>query len=195
MQDLQQAFIRVTQPFGLTDQGLLEALIECSSIELFDKEQPLVSAGNHPTHYGFILKGMMRYYYTSSDGKERNKSFFTENHAVGSLSAMTTGQPSPYTIEALEDSEILLTPTSIVDAFQDRFPQFRSLMFQITQQMFLRNERREAMLLTLNAEQRYQWLLQQEPEIAQRVPQYHLASYLGMDAVSLSRIRRKLKRG
>ena len=51
------------------------------------------------------------------------------------------------------------------------------------------------MLLTSNAEQRYQWLSQHEPELPGRVPQFHLASYLGMDAVSLSRLKSKLKPG
>ena len=68
---------------------------------------------------------------------------------------------------------------------------------QASQQMlaeaFIRNEQREAMLLTCNAEQRYQWLLENEPDLVQRVAQFHIASYLGIDAVSLSRLKRKIK--
>jgi hypothetical protein len=48
-------------------------------------------------------------------------------------------------------------------------------------------------ILTCNAEQRYQWLLQHEPDLPERVAQLHVASYLGVDAVSLSRIKRKLR--
>ena len=51
--------------------------------------------------------------------------------------------------------------------------------------------KRQATLLTCNAEQRYQWLLDNEPDLTQRVPQFHIASYLGIDAVSLSRLKRK----
>ena len=58
---------------------------------------------------------------------------------------------------------------------------------------FIRNEQREAMLLTCNAEQRYQWLLEQEPDLPGRVPQFHIASYLGVDAVTLSRLKRKFR--
>ena len=58
---------------------------------------------------------------------------------------------------------------------------------------FIRNERREALLLTCSAEERYQWLLEHEAYLLDRVPQFHIASYLGMDAVSLSRLKRKNK--
>ena len=58
---------------------------------------------------------------------------------------------------------------------------------------FIRNEQREAMLLTCNAEQRYQWLLENEADLLQRVAQFHIASYLGIDAVSLSRLKPKIK--
>ena len=53
---------------------------------------------------------------------------------------------------------------------------------------------REAMLLTRSAEQRYQWLTDNEPDLLQRLPQFHIASYIGVDAVSLSRLKRKLRR-
>ncbi|MCY1516685.1 hypothetical protein D9M68_513330 [compost metagenome] len=64
----------------------------------------------------------------------------------------------------------------------------------MTRQIMLRNEDREALLLTSNNEQRYQWLLEHEAWLLDRVPQYQLASYLGMDPVSFSRIKRKLGR-
>ena len=63
---------------------------------------------------------------------------------------------------------------------------------QMLAEAFRRNEQREAMLLTCNAEQRYRWLLAHEPDLLQRVPQFHIASYLGIDAVSLSRLKRKI---
>ena len=58
---------------------------------------------------------------------------------------------------------------------------------------FMRNEQREALLLTCNAEQRYLWMVEHQAELVERIPQYHIAVYLGVDAVSLSRIKRKLR--
>jgi len=58
---------------------------------------------------------------------------------------------------------------------------------------FIRNEQREAMLLTCSAEQRYQWLSPNEPALLAQLPQFHIASYIGVDAVSPSRLKRKLK--
>ena len=72
-------------------------------------------------------------------------------------------------------------------------PRMARLYRDLPAEAFIRNERREAVLLTCNAEQRYQWLLQHEPDLPERVAQFHIASYLGVDAVSLSRLKRKLK--
>jgi len=70
----------------------------------------------------------------------------------------------------------------------------QQLVQQIVQEVFLRNELRESILLTGNAEERYRWLEKNESWLLERgVSQFHLASYLGMDAVSLSRVKRKLK--
>ncbi|MCY1377798.1 hypothetical protein D9M69_653890 [compost metagenome] len=68
------------------------------------------------------------------------------------------------------------------------------MLDQVTQYIMLRNEAREALLLTCNSEERYRWLLEHEAWLLERVPQYQLASYLSMDAVSFSRIKSKLGR-
>ena len=72
-------------------------------------------------------------------------------------------------------------------------PQIANLYSDLLAEAFIRNEQREAVLLTCNAEQRYRWLLRHEPDLPNRVAQFHIASYLGIDAVSLSRLKRKLK--
>lgn len=194
MAGLQEKLCGPMAALGVTSERLIDALADCSSLSLFDKEQTLVQANQHPKHFGFVVQGLFRYYYVGVQGKERNKSFFAEGQPVGSLNALITGEPSPFTVEALEPSEVILTPVSRVAALQGQYPEFSEMLNRLTRQLFLRNERREAMLLTLSAEERYRWLLEHEPDLAQRVPQYHLASYLRMDAVSLSRIKKKLTR-
>ncbi|GAA5316462.1 MAG: hypothetical protein AseanaTS_16660 [Candidatus Pelagadaptatus aseana] len=190
--DIQEKLAPSLAALGVTDPDFTDALAACSTVHYFDKEQSLVQANQHPKYFGFITRGLFRYYYIGAEGKERNKSFYTENLPVGSLNSQITGEPCPFTIEALEPSEAILTPTAKIAALE-QYPAFQDMLNLITRQHFLRNERREAMLLTLGAEQRYQWLLDHEPHLASRVPQYHLASYLGMDAVSLSRIKKNLK--
>ena len=102
-----------------------------------------------------------------------------------------TGAAAPFSIQALEPVEALSFPYSALSsAAETDLPIARASQHMLAE-AFIRNEQREAMLLTCNAEQRYQWLLDNEADLPQRVAQFHIASYLGIDAVSLSRLKRK----
>jgi len=93
----------------------------------------------------------------------------------------------------MEPSVLYRTPIDKLIIATKNNPEVAHLIDQITRTIFLRNELRESTLLTGNAQERFQWLEQYEHWlIERRVPQYHLASYLGMDAVSLSRLKSKM---
>ncbi|MNY60789.1 hypothetical protein D3C86_1973860 [compost metagenome] len=102
------------------------------------------------------------------------------------------GQPCTYNIEVLEQSRLVAVPLQIFTRQQGRSLQMQGMLNKVTREIMLRNEAREALLLTCNSEERYRWLQENESWLLARVPQYQLASYLSMDAVSFSRIKRKL---
>ena len=160
-----------------------------------EPEECLIRAGDDQKYIYVIKKGLVRFFYTSHNGKEWNKAFYCENQVIGSLSAHLTQSPCRFTIQALEACDLYRAPvhefwTSIKDISEGK-----RLMQVITENQFLLNELRESILLTGNAQERYSWLEENEQWLLERkVPQYHLASYLGMDAVSLSRLKRKLKK-
>jgi len=157
----------------------------------YSKGQTILAAGQCANSVGLIHTGAVRYYYHTPDGKEWNKAFYSEGETVVAASAYITGQPAPFTIEALEETALLTINRESIDELFEQFPEMQQLLTQMITQAFIRNEQREAILLTHNAEQRYQWLQEHEPQWLQRIPQFHLASYIGIDAVSLSRIKRK----
>ena len=111
----------------------------------------------------------------------------------GSAVAAITGQPTPFTIQALEDCSIIESDRRSFEHVASQHLQASRLQSQLIADAFVRNENREALLLTRDAAGRYQWLLENEADLLARIPQFHIASYLGVDAVSLSRIRRKFK--
>ncbi|MCY1532565.1 Cyclic nucleotide-binding domain protein [compost metagenome] len=180
--------------FGVTEPQLLESLTGVLELREYDRDQPIIRAGERPSHFFVILSGLARYYYLSPEGKQWNKAFFHEGQMIGSLSAYLKQQPSTYYIEAMEKSLLAVVPLSILSQQRERFPQLQEMLDQVTQYIMLRNEAREALLLTCNSEERYRWLLEHEAWLLERVPQYQLASYLSMDAVSFSRIKSKLGR-
>lgn len=185
-------FKSVLSRYGVSEPELWEYLLQVLQLHDFLPCHHIVRAGETPTHFFVILSGLVRYYYSSPEGKHWNKAFFHEGEMVGSLSAFLKQQPCPYNIEVLEPSRLVAVPLQIFARQQGRSLQIREMLDKVTQELMLRNESREALLLTCNSEERYRWLQANESWLLARVPQYQLASYLSMDAVSFSRIKRKL---
>jgi CRP-like cAMP-binding protein len=159
----------------------------------FAADDYLVRVGDRDDSMYVLLSGLVRLFYTTPDGRERNKAFFRTGQVTGPVSAAMTSTPAPFSIQALEPVDTLVFSfQAMTEAARSNLSVARASQ-QLLAEAFIRNEQREAMLLTCNAEQRYQWLLENEPELLQRVAQFHIASYLGIDAVSLSRLKRKIK--
>jgi CRP-like cAMP-binding protein len=179
------------QQLGVTDITPFNDWLASASQVTLDKGDMLVRAGEPSNHLYYLHTGLLRLYYTTPDGKERNKAFYGPGHSLGAASAAITGSTAPFSIQALEPSHLVRVDFDALYANAHRHPQLSRAVIQLLSGAFIRNEQREAMLLTRNAEQRYQWLCENEPELLQQLPQFHIASYLGVDAVSLSRLKRK----
>lgn len=159
----------------------------------FAADDYLLHAGDRDDTLFMLLSGLVRLFYTTPDGRERNKAFYREGQLTGPVSAAMTAGPAPFSIQALEPVRALAFSYRAMSEAAHHSPAVARASQQMLAEAFIRNEQREAMLLTCNAEQRYQWLLDNEPDLPQRVAQFHIASYLGIDAVSLSRLKRKIK--
>lgn len=139
-------------------------------------------------HLGFILKGYVRLYY-QLDGEEVTKDFNFENSFCGSYASFSLQQPSRFNVMAMETVHLLRISREDLYRLYDTYPQMQKLGRIRMEDMFIRKEMREASFLLDTAEERYQEMLRQYPKIEQRVPLKYLASYLGITAETLSRIR------
>jgi len=145
-------------------------------------------------HLYFVVRGLLRLYYLDADGRMWNKSFIAEGGIAGSFSSYLLGLPAPFGIEALEPTTVLAARWADIERLFDRHPVFERLGRRFAEWLLVRKELRERALLELDATERYQQFLRDEPDVAGRVPNYHAASYLGVTEVTLSRIRSKLAR-
>ncbi len=134
----------------------------------------------------------MRLFYLTHDGKEFNQAFKFEGDLVAGYASLLTSSPCQFSIEALEETELLLLPFKEITELFDKDHSLERLGRKVAEQHFLNKEKREAAFLLLNAKERYEELLKERPNINQRVPQYHIASYLGITAEGLNRLLKDL---
>jgi CRP/FNR family transcriptional regulator, anaerobic regulatory protein len=154
----------------------------------------LQRAGDVTRYAAFVATGCLRNYVIDAKGKEHIVQFAPETWWLADSNSLSTGAPSTYFIDALEDSELLLIDAPshlrLVEQVQGYAAAFRTGL----QKHAAAKDQRIVSSLSASAEERYLEFLRVYPSIAQRVPQNMLASYLGMTPETLSRIRKNLSR-
>jgi CRP-like cAMP-binding protein len=171
------------------EEGKLRNLVSEQKVA---KGEVFIHEGTVPQKFAFVVKGLFRYYYINDKGNEFTKGFFPEHTFITSYSAMTDGTPSYYTIEALEDAVVLVFEYSKWKVLYNAHPCWREFLLALLEKGFRKKETRERELLLLSAEERYRSFLKEKPPLENRIKQHHIASYLGITPVALSRIRKNM---
>lgn len=156
------------------------------------KQEHIIWPGSKAYQVLFVYHGLLRTYYLTEEGAESNKSFATENMFGGPTSAFILGLPIAFGVQALERSTLLIAKYADFAALFDQHPIFDRLGRKLAEQTLIRKEIRERSFLLKDAKERYREFLEHYPDLVQRLPQYHIASYLGISEVSLSRLKRSL---
>ncbi|WP_440109485.1 Crp/Fnr family transcriptional regulator [Acidovorax sp. BL-A-41-H1] len=152
---------------------------------------PLQRAGDNATRCWLIERGVVRLYYLNDQGTERNRSFHGPGNWVGgSLPPLVV--PSPYAIEALSQVDAVELDYDTLRQWQNTHPHLEGVLAQAIGHVFTQQAHREAELLSLTAQARYESFLAAYGPLAPQIPQHQVASYLGISPVSLSRIRARM---
>lgn len=144
-------------------------------------------------HVGFIKKGVMRY-YINDDGEDKTYEFAQENNFICNNESFIPQSPSTKIIQALEDCEILQVSYSDLQSIYQTITQGERLGRLIIEQVFIQTLQNLSSFYTDTPEKRYEDFAQKYPDLLQRIPQYYIASYVGVKPQSLSRIRKKTLR-
>ncbi len=151
----------------------------------------LIQAGQLVNHYYYLDKGCV-YYYQLIDGAVKVMEFFVEDDFFTDLYAYLENIPSNSYIAAAEDTSLYAINKNDVQRSFDRSHELERIGRLSMQEAFIKTFRRTAHLNNLSNEERYLRLLEKRPDLFQRVPQYLIASYLGLTPVGLSKIRKRL---
>lgn len=156
-----------------------------------EARQHLLQPGSKEHELLFVYQGLLRFYYPAEDGSESNKAFVAENAFAGALAASALNLPVIYGVEALEDTTLLAAKIDDFTTLFDEHPVFDRLGRKLTELLLVRKELRTRSFLQQDATARYLDFIKEHPDLVRRVPQYHVASYLGVTEVSLSRLKKE----
>lgn len=171
-----------------------EALVS-NVVELkLQKGDFFLREGDKAPDIGFIITGYCRQFFTDGTGAEFNHNFNFENELVAGYQSHLEKRPSDYSIQAMENTELLTMSWEKFESFYDRHPCWERIGRKAAEYNYLLKIQRERAFLTRDATTRYLDVVETLPEIPKRVPQYHIASYLGITASALNRIIKRLEK-
>lgn len=164
------------------------AIAEISRTVTVKKNTDLQPIGHTCKTIYFINKGVARIYYFK-DGIDITESFAFEGSIIARVESLFTGKPSRKAIQVLEDAEIVSIGAPKLFKLYDKYPEIERLFRLVFESAYVDTVHRIEGMQFHTAEERYNALIKEAPDVLKRVPLKYVASYLGITQVSLSRIR------
>jgi CRP-like cAMP-binding protein len=153
------------------------------------KRQQIVQPEFTCKYRSYVIDGAMRAYFIDKKAQDHTIAFAVEDWWISDFNSYIFQQPARLFVEALEDTTLIQIDYNSEQLLMETIPQFERFFRIITQRAFAFLQQRTLSTLSMTAEERYEEFLLKYPSIANRVPQYTLASYLGMSTEYLSKLR------
>ncbi|MDB5120063.1 MAG: Crp/Fnr family transcriptional regulator [Sphingobacteriales bacterium] len=182
-------FLDLIYPIHENTWGILKVLFKDERLK---KGDFFIHEGEIATRFAFLQDGVVRAFYTNGEGKDYTKHFFTAGSIIGGYSSLITGKPSLFSQQALTNCKVLSINYNQLLSLYDAYPDLERLARKFAENYFVSNEAKEAKIVLNNADVRYLEFRNIYPGLEQIIPQYHIASYLGVSPTQLSRIRKKM---
>ncbi|MBL7924065.1 MAG: Crp/Fnr family transcriptional regulator [Bacteroidia bacterium] len=183
--------IRYFQKIMPLSEEEISAIVETMTIRQYKKGTVLLQEGQISTEVYFVLEGCVRQYYLV-DGDEKTNNFFTEEQWVISMNSFGQQKPSGHFLDCCMDSSLVVGNREKEESLYKKHPKFETVSRKVMEKVFAEQQEILSSYTTDTAEQRYLKLLATRPDLFQKIPQYQIASYVGVKPESLSRIRKRL---
>ena len=156
------------------------------------KKQYLLQEGDVCKNIAFVEKGALRAYTVNNDGVEHIMQFALEGWYISDLYSFLTGEVATYNIDAIEESELVLISKSAHDELLKKYPKYETFTRELITGAYVALQKRLNSIISKSLEDRYEAFISLYPDIAKRVPQHMIASYMGLTPETLSRVRRRI---
>ncbi len=180
----------LNQYHPLSDQAWL-AYKACCKVKSVKKGEVIYAIGAVPTSFAFLHQGLVRAYVLDEQGNEYNKNFFAQGRFPGCMTALLKNEPSWLAVQALEDCQLVeIDHSAYRQAMLNNADLMQFHINYLETHWLLEKEPKEIGFLQFEAKERYLKFLADFADILPRLAQYHVASYLGITATQLSRIKK-----
>ncbi|MEJ2196891.1 MAG: Crp/Fnr family transcriptional regulator [Ignavibacteriaceae bacterium] len=176
---------------GFTEEEINQYLNFLTQKSLRKKEH-LLMAGDVCNQIAYINKGCLRRYIIDEHSKEVILNFSLEDYWIGDLESFIFRRPTIYYIQALEESELLLLSRENFLRVSKEIPKFKRFHDEKVQRNHYNTLKRLSVAKSATPEEKYLSLMKEQPQLFQRVPLHYIASYLGIEPESLSRLRKRI---
>jgi len=180
----------MSQLTSLTDEEI-SSIENSFPIKSYQKGHLLLKEGMIANNAYFVIKGCIRA-YELVDGEENTIGFYTENQSAIDFKSQTSQTPSTKYFECLEETQVTILNADKERALYTAHPRFEKFCREGMEEMMGAQQEALSKFIVLSPKERYQNLVKERPELINRVPQYQIASFLGIKPETLSRIRKKI---
>ena len=169
-----------------------EGILKAFPIKSFKKNAILLKEGEVAKDAFLVIKGCIRKYSIDDGGEEKTSAFYTEFQSAVNFKSLANQTPSKYYFSCSETTTIAILNAEKEEALYKKFPRFGEVCRIEMAKMLGEKQENLSKLIFLTPKERYLNLLKNRPDLLNRVPQYQLASYLGIKPETLSRIRKRI---
>ncbi len=172
------------------DQDVWDALEKIAKCKTINKDEYLSKIYENQRQIGFVVDGIVRVYHLDEEGTEYNKSFFVKNDLF--MTSLDGQEDSAVFVQAVTNGAVIMFGYDAYMKLSLQYEVLEKVLNRILLDYMTRKQQREIELLSLDARDRYIRFVKNNPALSEKLPQFHIASYLGITPTQLSRIKKQL---
>ena len=186
-----KSFREFVNKFIQTDDKIFDIIISNFEYKKVARKELLLEAGKTANRIFFLHEGFVRFFHTKNDGTEVTSDFYFAPGFITSFTSLIQQKPSSVNVQAMVKMDVLFIRYKDLIALYDKEHKVERLGRLLAEQVFITSEKHLLSFLNDSPQDRYLWLMKEYPEYVKNIPLHYLASYLGITAESLSRIRNR----